>query len=79
VRQLLYAPASSMGIFPCRINWPDVMADLSLTSFKLKVIKFGAKLFTKGCHVPFQTAERCDEDANEEILRLITETGRSDV
>ena len=57
VRLQLHAPAYNLATFLRRIDLPEAMADRSLTSLQLKLIKIRARVVRHACAITFQLAE----------------------
>ena len=57
VRLQLHAPACNMAIFLRCIELPEAMANWSLTSLQLKLIKIGARVVRHARAITFQLAE----------------------
>jgi hypothetical protein len=57
VRLQLHAPAYNLATFLRRIDLPEAMADRSLTSLQLKLIKIGARVVRHARAITFQLAE----------------------
>jgi|SRR6516225_6315669 hypothetical protein len=73
-RLQLHALAYNLGNFLRTLATPEPIKDWSLTSFKEKLIKIGAKVVSHGRYVVFQMAEvAIPRQVFQEILRLIAE------
>jgi hypothetical protein len=57
VRLQLHAPAYNLATFLRCIELPEAMADWSLTSLQLKLIKIGARVVRHARAITFQLAE----------------------
>jgi hypothetical protein len=57
VRLQLHAPAYDLASFLCCIELPEEMAQWSLTSLQLKLIKIGARVVRHARAITFQLAE----------------------
>ena len=53
----MHALAYNLATFLCRIELPEAMADWSLTSLQLKLIKIGARMLRHARVIAFQLAE----------------------
>src|SRR5215813_254515 len=74
VRLQLHALAYNLGNFLRTLATPEPIKDWSLTSWKEKLIKIGAKVMSHGRYVAFQMAEvAIPRQMFQEILRLIAE------
>ena len=72
MRLQLHALAYNLATFLRCIELPEAMADWSLTSLQLKLIKIGAKVVRHSRYVTFQLAEvAISRRLFAEILRLI--------